>query len=271
MKRVLSCVLIFLLLLSLLTVPLPVNVGAEKDRATLSGLITTYGDGVAKMELLPVDKIAPAAVLTVRDGRYTLAVSPGRYTLTLSKKGNVTRTQPVTLMDGNNLLNTTLHLPGDLNGDDRINMGDVSIAYAHCRQTALLADDYLVCCADYNGDGNVSMGDVAKLYASLRSKPLGATPEVPSYVKREAERVAALARNKATTNSLVFAALSDIHYPYDDEFDGAANTAQAVRDAGRGIAELRKTLPLDFVGFFGDYVLAAETLPLQKAKLPFGL
>lgn len=271
MKRVLSCVLIFLLLLSLLTAPLPVNVGAEKDRATLSGLLTSYGDGVAKMELLPVDKIAPAAILTVCDGRYTLTVSPGSYILNLSKMGNVTRTQPVTLMDGNNLLNIALHLPGDLNGDGRINMADVSIAYAHCRQTALLTDDYLVRCADYNGDGNVSMGDVAKLYASLRSKPLGATPEVPSYVKREAERVAALALSKATTNRLVFAALSDIHHPYDDEFDGTANTAQAVRDAGRGIAELRKSLPLDFIGFFGDYVLGGKdsTVAESKAALRF--
>lgn len=89
---------------------------------------------------------------------------------------------------------------------------------------------------------------------------------VPSYVAQEAERVAQLVRSKRTAKSLVFAALSDVHYPYDDASDGDANTAQAMRHTGMGIAQIRRRTPLDFVGLFGDYVAGSKSATVEESK-----
>jgi hypothetical protein len=88
----------------------------------------------------------------------------------------------------------------------------------------------------------------------------------PAYVREEAERVADLVLDKRTAQSLVFAAASDFHYPYDDGSDGEANTSQSTIHAGMGIAEIRKYLPLDFIGLFGDYVKGASTSTVAESK-----
>lgn len=61
----------------------------------------------------------------------------------------------------------TAILKGDVTGDGRINVGDVSKLYAHTKKTALLPDDRLPA-ADLTGDGRINLGDVSKLYASIK-------------------------------------------------------------------------------------------------------
>lgn len=94
----------------------------------------------------------------------------------------------------------------------------------------------------------------------------GQSEAVPSYVVEEAARVAELVLEKRTGQSLVFAALSDIHYPYDDASDGDANTAQAISHAALGIRQIRRALPLDFIGLFGDYVAGSASATIAESK-----
>lgn len=89
---------------------------------------------------------------------------------------------------------------------------------------------------------------------------------VPPYIQQEAERVADLVQSKRTAQSIVFAAMSDIHYPYDDISDGDANTAQSLRHAGIGISQIRRYAPVDFVGLFGDYVAGGRNSTIAESK-----
>ena len=59
------------------------------------------------------------------------------------------------------------YLPGDTTGDGNVNLGDVSLLYAHVRGTRVM-DEQALFCADFNQDGNVNMGDISSLYAYIR-------------------------------------------------------------------------------------------------------
>jgi Ca2+-binding EF-hand superfamily protein len=58
---------------------------------------------------------------------------------------------------------------GDVNGDGKLNAGDVARIYAHTRMTALLDDPEQLSRADVNGDGKINVGDTANLYDRIRS------------------------------------------------------------------------------------------------------
>ena len=60
-----------------------------------------------------------------------------------------------------------LGVKGDISGDGRINVGDVSKLYAHVKQTSPLSGDILFI-ADISGDNRINVGDVSKLYASVK-------------------------------------------------------------------------------------------------------
>ena len=63
-------------------------------------------------------------------------------------------------------------LVGDINGDGRINIADVSRLYAYCKGTSTPSEDYLIR-YDVNGDGKVNIADVSRLYGHTRGiRPL---------------------------------------------------------------------------------------------------
>jgi hypothetical protein len=59
------------------------------------------------------------------------------------------------------------HLIGDVTGDGRVNVGDVSKLYAHIRSTSPITDEYQLLCGNVNG-GNVNVGDVSAIYAHIK-------------------------------------------------------------------------------------------------------
>ena len=81
-------------------------------------------------------------------------------------KATVTYTEPVSEPKPE-------HYPGDINGDDKLNIGDVSKLYAHVRGTNTLTDPDVLARADVSGDGKLNIADVSKLYAYVR----GVSPE----------------------------------------------------------------------------------------------
>ena len=60
-------------------------------------------------------------------------------------------------------------IPGDVNGDGRLNIGDVVRIYSHTRGTAVITDPDALARADFNGDGRINVGDAVRAYAQIRN------------------------------------------------------------------------------------------------------
>lgn len=135
---------------------------------SLSGTLTAFGEGAVSMELTAQNSYP--ITLAMLGGAYQLQnLLPGEYTLTLRQTGSVTRTYTLLFQEGETALNLKLHRPGDLNGDNRYDIGDVARIYAHAKASKLLTG-YELICADFTGDGKITVGDTAKAYALLLGK-----------------------------------------------------------------------------------------------------
>ena len=65
-------------------------------------------------------------------------------------------------------------LLGDLNGDGRVNIADVSRLYSHVKGTNPLTQENPVAWGDTNGDGRLNIADVSRLYSHVKGTlPLG--------------------------------------------------------------------------------------------------
>jgi hypothetical protein len=60
-------------------------------------------------------------------------------------------------------------LKGDLNGDNKININDLTKLAAHIKGKRLLPDPYI---ADFNNDGKINVSDLTKLAAHIKGKRL---------------------------------------------------------------------------------------------------
>ena len=60
-----------------------------------------------------------------------------------------------------------IHLIGDIDGNGKINTGDVAKLNAHLKGSNKLTDEYALLCANVNG-GSLNMGDTASLYAHIK-------------------------------------------------------------------------------------------------------
>ena len=90
---------------------------------------------------------------------------------------------------------------------------------------------------------------------------------IPTYITEEAKRVANLVKEKQTVGSLTFTAMSDMHIRFNDSY--WADNLTSCRDAGLGLAKLRKLLKLDCAVMLGDYTVggASDTVAQIKEDL----
>lgn len=103
--------------------------------------------------------------------RYALTgILPGTYTMMVTKAGCVPVVTELTISDGEAVCDIQICAFGDVNGDYRLNIGDISKLYAHVRGSNKLPEGYAQSCADYNDDGTINIGDTVRLYSSLRQK-----------------------------------------------------------------------------------------------------
>ncbi len=135
------------------------------EGVTLSGSITTGTEGDTTVTLYSGE----ALVATVTgNGAYTFeGIAAGSYTLTVSKENHVQRTYTVTVENEAVVLDVKLHLLGDIDGNGKVNVGDVAKLNGHIKNTAPLTDDYQLLCANVNG-GSLNMGDTASLYSHIK-------------------------------------------------------------------------------------------------------
>ena len=59
---------------------------------------------------------------------------------------------------------------GDITGDDKITIADVSLLYRHVRKTKVIEDNETLEVSDLTGDDKITIADVAKLYRYVRGK-----------------------------------------------------------------------------------------------------
>ena len=149
-----------------------VNCG-EKDPdagVTVSGKVTSAGDvdGTVTLELYKGDE--PVGQTTALVGAYSFEnVQPGIYTLKVTKQDHVTREYTVTVEAEAVVQDCVISLLGDVNGDGRVNIGDVVKLYSHARGVSVLTDEYQMLCANING-GSLNIGDVVALYGIIKAK-----------------------------------------------------------------------------------------------------
>lgn len=145
------------------------------EAASLNCRFPRFGEVYGKLTLTVVGATVPTASFSASGDRfisgYTFeAIPTGEYYLTAEKDGYVPRTYTVTLVPGKTNLEIQVRRSGDLNGDEKITVGDVARLYAHVKSTLPLKDDYLRACADLSGDSRINLGDVPRLLKAIKAK-----------------------------------------------------------------------------------------------------
>ena len=147
----------------------------DPNAALLSGTVVSFGSETepVTMSIYAQGSDTPLYTVTVENGIIApMSLAIGEYRITFSKENHVTRTYTLTLTPGETVLEAKIHLIGDVDGNGKVNVGDVAKVYSHIRKTQLLTDEYQLLCANVNG-GNLNVGDTASLYSHIRkTKPL---------------------------------------------------------------------------------------------------
>ena len=134
-------------------------------------------EGEVKVELRPAGGEGDPIQAVISDGGKSYgfsSVPAGEYVLTVSKDANhVNRDYPLSVGIGPVKLDLKLQLKGDVNGDGRISMADVSMVIAHVTEKRLLTG-YRLQCADVLGgedggpNGEVTTADLARINSQAR-------------------------------------------------------------------------------------------------------
>ncbi|MBQ8965037.1 CAP domain-containing protein [Ruminococcus sp.] len=96
----------------------------------------------------------------------------GDFILTVEKAGYVPRYYSVNTADLKGFT-AELHLWGDINGDNDVNVTDITIAAAHVKSLRPISDEYDRKVTDVNADGDINVTDLVKIAAHVKGiKPL---------------------------------------------------------------------------------------------------
>ena len=150
----------------------------EEVRHNYGGTVTWIPEGNPGVTLSGTVKAGASLTLSLEaevlktvhaeTGDYTFdGLLPGVYTLTATATNHVTRTYTLTVADQPLTQDVTIHLIGDIDGNGKVNIGDVAKLNGHIKGTAPLTDEYILECANVNG-GKLNIGDTASLYGHIR-------------------------------------------------------------------------------------------------------
>jgi hypothetical protein len=108
---------------------------------------------------------------SVSGSEFSADVERGYYDVVISKAGYVTRTVknvPAGKRMPSELKNVDLRTYGDINGDGKINISDVTLVAAHVKGLRLFGDEYLYNVADCTHDGKVNISDITSIAAAVK-------------------------------------------------------------------------------------------------------
>ena len=146
--------------------------GVSDPKATdLEGNVMVAGNdyAVTQVELYAEGGAEPLRTYHAPVGRYLFTeILPGSYTLRISAEGCAPREYALRAVSGTAIQDLSLQMLGDINGDGKINIADVSKAYGNTKGITAL-DDYAMSCADMDGNGKVNVADISILYAQVKN------------------------------------------------------------------------------------------------------
>ena len=143
---------------------------SDPKAADLTGTISVPGNDYAtvQVQLLADGQTKPLRTYSAPVGQYLFPeILPGHYTLKISSDGCVTREYSINVTSGTVMQDITLHSLGDIDGNGKVNLGDVGKLNSHVKGISKLTDEYQLLCANVNG-GILNMGDTGALYAHIR-------------------------------------------------------------------------------------------------------
>lgn len=148
----------------------PYEVEVEPTGTTIMGSLKSFGDVEGLTVELWLEGAEAASYTAVIDGdSYSFTNVPaGSYTLKISKENGVTRTYPIEAGTASVSQDVAISPLGDVNGDTKVNIGDVARIYAHVRNTGKIEDEYALLCSDVTGDQRINIGDVARTYSHVK-------------------------------------------------------------------------------------------------------
>lgn len=142
--------------------------GLVKFGSNITGTITSFGDASGEVTIKLLQGDTEITTTTTTTGNYTMnSISPGTYSMVISKLNHATRTYEINVGGEDVVQDGKIHLLGDINGDGRINVVDVTKANAHAKKTVLM-EGYDLVCADINKDNRVNVVDVTKMNAHAK-------------------------------------------------------------------------------------------------------
>ena len=139
---------------------------------TVSGAVVTGTQSDTTVELISGETVVATVTVSGKEGTYSFEnVAAGTYTLKVSKLNHVTREYTVTVGTDALTQDVKIHLLGDIDGNGRVNTGDVAKLNAHLKGTNVITDEYWLLCANVNG-GKLNTGDTATLYSHTKGTKL---------------------------------------------------------------------------------------------------
>ena len=144
---------------------------SDPKSVNLTGQVTVAGNNYAKtqVQIFAAGQTTAQFDDTIPVGQYLVTeLLPGNYTLRASTEGCAPREYTFQATSGTLTQDLTLYSFGDLNGDGKVTVGEISRIYSHVRTNSTLSG-YPLACADVNQNSTVNMGDIATLYAKLRN------------------------------------------------------------------------------------------------------
>lgn len=146
----------------------------DPDAFILSGAVISFGssEDPVTVDIYTNNSDTALRTLTIKNGSFMVMGLPaGEYKLVFSKQNHVSREYMVTLSDHETFVDAKIHLIGDVDGNGKINVGDVAKINGHIKENNILTDEYQLLCANING-GKLNMGDPAALYAHIKGTKL---------------------------------------------------------------------------------------------------
>ena len=147
---------------------MPTLMADVAEGVTVGGAVVSGAEGTVTIELIADGAVVATATASGKEGTYSIdSVAAGTYTLKVSQANHVEREYTITVAAEDLTQDVKIHLIGDIDGNGKVNTGDVAKLNAHLKGTNKLTDEYQIKCANVNG-GSLNMGDTAALYGHIK-------------------------------------------------------------------------------------------------------
>ena len=134
--------------------------------AAVDGTIKSYGSAseTVTVTLIPASGTPLTTTVTGNNAAYSFPTVPaGEYTLKVEKTGHTPFSKVITVGSNHVTENVTIHLIGDVNGDEAITADDLTALARHVVKISVITDTAALARCDVTKDGSVTADDLTML------------------------------------------------------------------------------------------------------------